>query len=104
MKLKDGRTRLGYKDEQAVDLDTGAVVAVVTHPGDRGDPQSLPKTMDEAAENLVSIRDGPAAQDSQSCVEEWVGDKGYDCDAVLQRCEQLQLRSYFSEPERGRRK
>src|SRR4029077_11241741 len=29
-KLKDGRTRLGYKDEQTVDLDTGAVVAVVT--------------------------------------------------------------------------
>ena len=41
-KLKEGRTHLAYKDEQTVDLDTGAIMAVVVHPGDRGDPQSLP--------------------------------------------------------------
>ncbi len=104
MKLKDGRTRLGYKDEQSVDLDTGAIIAVVTHLGDRGDPQSLPKTMEESEENLVSIRDGPAALDPSSHVEEWVGDKGYHCNAVLQLCQQRNIRSYFSEPARGQRK
>jgi transposase len=103
LKLKDGRTRLGYKDEQTVDLDTGAVVAVVTHLGDRGDPQSLKKTMEESDENLVSIRDGPAAQDRTSHIEEWVGDKGYHCNAVLVECERRKVRSYFSEPSRGRR-
>lgn len=27
-KMKDGRAHLGYKDQHAVDLDTGAIVAV----------------------------------------------------------------------------
>jgi len=104
MKLKDGRTRLGYKDEQTVDLDTGAVVAVVTHSGDCGDPQSFPKTVEASDENLVSIRDGPAKIDDGSPVEEWVGDQGYHCNAVLQECDRRKVRSYFSEPDRGRRK
>jgi transposase len=103
LKLKDGRTRLGYKDEQTVDLDTGAVIAVVTHPGDHGDPQSLKKTMEESEQNLVSIRDGPGDKEAGSRVEEWVGDKGYHCNEVLQQCDRRKQRSYFSEPERGRR-
>lgn len=102
-KLKDGRTRLGYKDEQAVDLDKGCVVAVVVHPGDRGDTQSLPKTLEEAEENLISIRDGPAKADKTSRVEEVVGDKGYHSNAVLKQCQRRKLRSYISEPERGKR-
>jgi hypothetical protein len=35
-KLKDGRTRLAYKPEHAVDLDTGAIVAAEVHAADRG--------------------------------------------------------------------
>ena len=103
-KLKDGRTHLGYKDEQAVDMDTGAVVAVVVQPADRGDPQSMPQTLKEAQENLVSIREGTAAQDPDSRVQEVVGDKGYHSNGTLKQCEQQQLRSYVSEPARGRRR
>ena len=36
-KLKDGRTHLAYKAEHAVDLETGAVVAVTVARGDTGD-------------------------------------------------------------------
>lgn len=40
-KMKDGRTHsrygVGYKPEHAVDLDTGAVVAVEVYPADQGD-------------------------------------------------------------------
>ena len=36
-KLKDGRTRLAYKPEHAVDLDTGAIVAAEVHPADQSD-------------------------------------------------------------------
>jgi transposase len=43
-KLKDGRTRLAYKPEHAVDLETGAIVAAEIHPADRGDTATLPET------------------------------------------------------------
>lgn len=43
-RMKDGRTRLAYKPEHAVDLDTGAVVGVVVHPADSGDTATLGKT------------------------------------------------------------
>src|SRR3954466_15817225 len=39
---KGGRTRLAYKPEHAVDLDTGAIVAAEVHPADRGDTATLP--------------------------------------------------------------
>src|SRR3954468_115391 len=40
-KMKDGRTRLSYKPEHAVDLDTGAIVAAEIHRADRGDTTTL---------------------------------------------------------------
>ena len=43
-KLKDGRTRLGHKVEEAVDLETGAVVAV-TAPEELGDTQTMGGTL-----------------------------------------------------------
>lgn len=104
IKLKDGRTHLGFKDEQAVDLDTGAVVAVVVHPGDRGDSQSLPATVKEAKENLISLREGEAQKDKSSRVEEIVGDKGYHANQVLVECERQNLRTYIKEPKRGKRR
>ena len=104
IKMKDGRTHFGYKDEQTVDLDTGAVISVVVQPGDRGDPQSMPQTVKEAKDNLVSIREGAAAQDPDSRVRELVGDKGYHSNGTLQYCEQEKLRSYLSEPQRGPRR
>ena len=58
-KLKDGRTRLAYKPEHAVDLDTGVIVAAALHPADqprgpggrrgaaflRGDPMFKPGSL-----------------------------------------------------------
>ena len=39
--LKNGRTRLAYKPEHAVDLDTGAILAAPVHHADRGDTKTL---------------------------------------------------------------
>ncbi len=47
-KMKDGRTHLAYKAEHAVDLETGAVVALTVQPGDRGDTASMPATLADA--------------------------------------------------------
>src|SRR5512137_185135 len=61
-KLKDGRTRLAYKPEHVVDLETSAIVAAVVHPADVADPASVEASLTEAEANLQTARDGaPAA-------------------------------------------
>jgi transposase len=40
-KMKDGRTHLAHKAEQAVDMETGAVVAITVQAADAGDTQTL---------------------------------------------------------------
>src|SRR6476619_420227 len=72
-KLKDGRTRLAYKPEHAVDLDTGAIVAAEVHPADRGDTATLPGTLAAAEANLAAAGATPTPEDSA----ELVADKGY---------------------------
>ena len=49
-RLKDGRTALAYKAENAVDTATGAIVAVTAHAGARGDPESIQQTLPAAGE------------------------------------------------------
>jgi len=46
--MKDGATHFAYKAEQAVDLDTGAIVAIRTHGGATGDTTSIETTLPEA--------------------------------------------------------
>src|SRR5271169_4193418 len=47
-KMKDKRTHLAHKAEHAVDLDTGAVVAVTLQGADQGDTTTLDETLCEA--------------------------------------------------------
>ena len=47
-KMKDGRTHLAHKVEHAVDMKTGAVLAVTVQEADRGDTQTIEKTTTEA--------------------------------------------------------
>ena len=72
-KLKDGRTRLAYKPEHAVDLDSGAIVAAELHPADQGDTTTLPKTIEKAQVNLAAVDAGPTVEEPA----ELVADKGY---------------------------
>jgi transposase len=72
-KMKDGRTRLGYKPEHAVDLDTGAIVAAEIHRADRGDTTTLPGTLEAAQANLAAVDAAPTVHDPA----ELVADKGY---------------------------
>jgi transposase len=72
-RLKDGRTRLAYKPEHAVDLDTGAIVAATIHAADRGDTATLPETLEAAEANLAAVDAAPTPEDPA----ELVADKGY---------------------------
>lgn len=105
-KMKDGRTHLAHKAEHAVDMETGAVVAVTLQPADRGDCQSLEVTLEEAMGVLSEvIEDGSAAECmSDEILAEVVADKGYHSNAVLVSRAALGIRTYVSEPKRGRRK
>src|SRR5436305_4255704 len=67
-KLKDGRTRLAYKPEHAVDLDTGAIVAAEIHPADRGDTTTLPGTLAAAEANLAAVGAAPTPEDPAELV------------------------------------
>lgn len=80
-KMKDGRTRLAYKAEQAVDLDTGAIVATMAHPGASGDTTSIQQTVPAAGEAVAEQM--TTAQDvNEAGVEEVVADKGYHSGAT----------------------
>ena len=97
-KMKDGRTHLAHKAEHAVDLKTGAVVAVTIQPADQGDSETVKETLVTAEENVEKVkpdRDG---------VRELVADKGYHSNDLLKDLRELGIRTYISEPARGRRK
>lgn len=95
-KMKDGRTHLAHKAEHAVDMDTGATLAVTVQPADRGDTKSLGTTLCEAAESLAAIDLEP--------MRELVADRGYHSNDVVADLEEMEVRSYVSEPGRGRRR
>jgi transposase len=96
-KMKDHRTHLAHKAEHAVDLETGAVVAVTVQDADEGDTATSIETLIEAAEQIETV-----VPDSEG-PEEVVADKGYHSNQVMVDLEAVGIRSYISEPDRGRR-
>src|ERR1700693_121800 len=62
-KMKDGRTHLAHKAEHAVDLDTGAVVAVTLQGADLGDTVTLDATLSEAGMAVAELVKREAAEE-----------------------------------------
>ena len=91
-KMKDGRTHLAHKAEHAIDLDSGAMVAVTLHGADVGDTTSLGETVIVAVEQAAPV-----------ALTELVADKGYHSNQTMLDLRALGIRSYVSEPNRGRR-
>ena len=86
-KLKDGRTALAYKAENAVDMETGAIVAVTTHGGAAADTATVEETVIEAGVAVAGWLRKRRQKETTKCidgVEEVVADKGYHSnDAVV---------------------
>ena len=97
-KMKDGRTHLAYKAEHAVDLELGTILGVTVQGGSKGDTESIYETLEETFEQL------DATTETSAAVEEIVADKGYHSNDVLSSIDELELRSYIAEPDRGRRR
>ena len=53
--MKDGRTHLAHKAEQAVDLETGAIVGVTVQDADDGDTTTMIETLITAAEQVAAV-------------------------------------------------
>src|SRR6267154_2707221 len=106
-KMKDGRTHLAHKAEHAVDLDTGAVLAVTLQSADKGDTTTLDETLGEAgmavAEQIgreAELRPHDKPNVNVDGIEETVTDKGYHSGAVVKRMKAYGVRSYIPEKKR----
>jgi transposase len=106
-KMKDGRTHLAHKAEHAVDMETGAIVAVTLHGADEGDTATIRETVAEAGERITSVvadtgNEEVVKQVSADGPHEVVTDKGYHSRAVVSELTEWGVRTYCSEPNRGR--
>ena len=99
-KMKDGRTHLAHKAEHAVDLETGAIVAVTLQGADTGDTTTIIETAIAAAEQVA---DAQADVDEPQVLEEIIADKGYHSNQTMRDLDAVGVRSYVAEPDRGRR-
>jgi transposase len=104
-KLKDGRTALAYKAENAVDMETGAIVAVTTHGGAAADTATVEQTVIEAGVAVAGVVAETTPEGNYPVhaggVEEVVADKGYHSNDVAVALRGLAVRTYIAEPERG---
>jgi transposase len=103
-KMKDGRTHLAHKAEHAVDMDTGAVVAVTLQEAHLGDTTTVQETLAEAGTAVAELIEREAdvkplekPQVNLGGIEEVVADKGYHSGPVLQQMQAAGVRTYISE-------
>ena len=112
-RLKDGRTRLAYKAEHVVDMDTGAVLSAEIHSADEGDTATMEANLEQARENIDAAKqtetdskkqgadddDEPRGPTSPTRTIEVVGDKGYHKAELLQSLKDKGYRTYISVPK-----
>ena len=96
--MKDGSTHLAHKTENAVDLDTGVVVAVTVQAADAGDTTTMIETSTAAADQIAAVL--PESKGMQ----ELVADKGYHSTERILDLEHIGVRTYISEPKQRRRR
>jgi len=103
-KMKDGRTHLAHKAEHAVDMETGAVVAVTLQEGHLGDTTTVQETLAEAGTAVAELIEREAeAKPLENPrvhlggIEEVVADKGYHSGPALEQMQAAGVRTYISE-------
>jgi transposase len=105
-KMKDGRTHLAHKAEHAVDLETGAVIAVTLQTATAGDTKTVCETLAQCGQHVREVAaemEDKAERLNPEGPAELVLDKGYHSNDVLVILKEVGVRSYCSEPGRGRR-
>jgi transposase len=115
-RLKDGRTRLAYKAEHVVDLETDAIIDAKVHLADVPDAGTLVDAAERARDRIEDTRDDddddnhPTATASRislpaSPVIEIVADKGYHKAVVIRELTEKAFRTFLPErKQRGQRR
>ena len=119
-RLKDGRTRLAYKAEHVVDMESGAILGAELFAADSGDTLTMQDSLDQARDNIADARtdeheadrddDEPPAGGSGSPSEageviEVVADKGYHKASLLLELKRDGYRTYIPErKQKGKRR
>src|ERR1035438_7331630 len=103
-KMKNGSTHLAHKAEHAVDMASGAVVAVTLQAADLGDTATVHETLAEAGMAVAELveRDAELHPEDEPKVnvdgiEELVADKGYHSGAVVEWVGENEVVSYIPE-------
>jgi transposase len=96
---KKGVTRMIYKPEHVVDLETGAIVEVELKPGDEPDAKELTDRVRAVEENLNAALGEPPGV---ARLETVVGDMGYCAVEALVELQNAGLRTAIPDPVRHR--
>ena len=99
-RTKHGATRMIYKPEHIVDVDTGAIVGVEVRPGDVHDTEGLAERVLESEATLNRALGVPLHTASIQVV---VGDKGYYKVDELTTLQAVKIRTAISDPIETRR-
>lgn len=114
-RMKDGRTRLAYKAEHVMDMETSAILGAEVYPADSADSATIEQSLDKAREQVDKVGDeddeppasasSDAAPDSQDTPTEVVADKGYHKAELLLDLKEEGYRTYIPERrQKGRRR
>jgi transposase len=107
-KMKDDRTHLAHKAVHALDLKTGAVLAVTLQEANQGETATVIETLAQAGENGAELMrtEEPSQKTKMHLrgIEEVVTDKGYHSGATLVMLKNAEVRSYIPEKkQKGQR-
>lgn len=97
VKMKDGRTHMGYKAEHVIDLETEVVLSADVRHGTDPDSQTL-------CESLVHAQMHLEEAGLENDINEVVADKGYHSNAQLTECDELGFRTYIPAPSSPRKR
>ena len=73
--MKSGRTKLAYKAEHVVDLDSELSLAAEIHHGDQGDTATLEDSVNQAQYHLIQVA-------REATIDNVVADQGYHLSRV----------------------
>lgn len=109
VRMKDGRTRLGYKAEHVIDLETELIVSAEVWHGDRADSATIGGSLTRAEANLRwverhDVDDEGEFDPLESRPRDAVLDKGYHKAETLANLAARGLRTYVPEREEPHRR
>jgi len=109
-RMKNGSTHMAHQAEHAVDMESGAVIAVTLQAADQGDTTTIHETLSEVGQTVAALVEREAVKAPEAKpqvhvhgIKEIVADKGYHSGETVMSLEQVEVRTYIPEPKRRKR-